>query len=132
MKKYLKMTGCILGVILIITIFAIISRKIFKSYADTPTKEATVSKVTYEFEAEDINATTGIAHNIRIKSKDETNTSTNLSIPNTITVDNIKYTVDSIGNGKVSALGDTTGWVKITVPTNVTEINANAFKDCTT
>ncbi len=132
MKKYLKMTGYILAILLIITIITIVSKEFFKSYADTPTKEGTVSKVTYEFEAEDINATTGIAHNIRVKSKDETNTSKSLSIPNTITVDNIKYTVESIGNGTTSALGDTTGWESITIPTKVTTINANAFKDCTT
>lgn len=132
MKKYLKMTGYIFAGILIITILAIVGQKIFKTYADTPTKEATVSKVTYEFEAEDINATTGTAHNIRVKSKDESNTSKSLSIPNTITVDNIKYTVDSIGNGTTSALGETTGWESITIPTNITTINANAFKDCTT
>ncbi len=132
MKRYLKITGCIFAGILIMTILAIVGQKIFKTYADTPTKEATVSKVTYEFEAEDINATTGTAHNIRVKSKDESNTSKSLSIPNTITVDNIKYTVDSIGNGTTSALGETTGWESITIPTNITTINANAFKDCTT
>ena len=134
MKKYLKMAGYILAILLIITIITIVSKEFFKSYADTPTKEVTVSNITYEFEAEDINATTGVAHNIRVKSKAESSTSTKLSFPgkDKITVDGIKYTVDSIGNGTTSALGDTTGWTEITIPTTVTAINANAFKDCTT
>lgn len=131
MKKYLKMLAYILGIMLIITILAIASKEILKSYADTPTKEATVSKVTYEFEAEDINSTEGIAHNLRIKSRE--GTSTTLSIPASLKVDNITYKVNSIGNEKESALGNTTGWKEIKIPAKSVEtINANAFRDCTT
>ena len=92
MKKYLKMAGYILSILLIITIITIVSKEFFKSYADTPTKEVTVSNITYEFEAEDINATTGVAHNIRVKSKAESSTSTKLSFPgkDKITVDGIQ------------------------------------------
>ena len=46
MKKYLKMAGYILAILLIITIITIVSKEFFKSYADTPTKEVTVSNIT--------------------------------------------------------------------------------------
>ncbi len=128
MKKYLKMTGYILALLSIITICAIASKSFFKSYADTPTKEVTVSKVTYEFEAEDIDAKTGNAHNLRIKSYSDSSKS--LTIPDDFTLDGRKYSVDSIGNGEKSALGNT-DWNSIAIEKGILTINAHAFEGCT-
>ncbi len=130
MKKYIKMVSCILGILLIMTILGIFSKHIFTSFADTPTKEVTVSGVTYEFEAEDIEEKKGFAHNIRVKSY--SGTSKKLSFPKTVSIDGITYTVKGIGIGKESVLGGTTGWTEIVIPNSVMTISANAFKDCDT
>ena len=136
MKKYLKMVGYIFLVLIIMSLIAITSKKFFKSYADTPTKEVTVSKVTYEFEAEDVDEKTGKAHNLRIISDTEdkkgfTGTGTSLTIPDDFTLEGRKYTVISIGDGKGSALGNT-GWTTITMEKEIPTINAHAFEGCTT
>ena len=129
-KKYIKMASCILGILLMITIFAITSEKLLKNtYADNPTKTGTASNVIYEFEAEDVDTKKGYARNIRVKSR--TNDSKKLSFPREIKVDNITYTVVSIGKEGELATGEITDWTEIVIPKSVTLINAGAFKGLT-
>lgn len=129
-KKYIKMISCILGILLIISLFSIMNEEMFTSFADTTTKEATVSNVTYLFEAEDIDAKTGYARNVRVKER--TKDSVKLTFPDTITVDNIAYKVTSIGKEGESALGGITDWTEVVISKNATMINAGAFKDLAT
>ena len=129
-KKYIKMISCMLGILLIISLFSIGNEEMFTSFADTTTKEATVSNVTYSFEAEDIDAKTGYARNVRVK--ESTNTSAKLTFPDTIKVNDITYTVTSIGKEGESAVGGITNLTEVVISKNATMINAGAFKDLAT
>ena len=50
-----------------------------------------------------------------------------LEIPATVTVDNVEYSVTSIGN---NAFSNCTGLTSVTIPNSVTSIGNNAFSNC--
>ncbi len=131
MRKAPKKTLIILSMLLIISIIALASNKIFNSYASAEEAEANTNgnkgtQLIYSFVGNN-----GYADNVEIK-EIRSGDSTSITIPDTLTTsDGRKFTVRSIGNGSSKALGDR-AWTKLVISKNIQTINANAFKDYTT